>query len=322
MTGGVRTVLAEPEGFSPRALGALGALGPVTSGPFDRARLLDAVATAEVLWVRLAHVIDAEVLAAAPSLRTIVTATTGLDHIDRDAAARHGVTVLSLRGETELLDGISSTAEHTWGLLLALVRRIPWAFDDVRAGNWDRDRFRGRDLDRRRLGVIGCGRLGTKVAAYGVAFGMEVRVHDVVPVTPPPGATVVDGLATLLASSDVVSVHVHLDETTHHLLGDDELAALPPGAVVVNTARGAVIDSRALLDALERGHLGGAAVDVVEGEPDPWHADRALLEAARTRGDLLVTPHVGGATHDAMARTEEHMADKLIHHLETEGACP
>src|SRR6185312_7830256 len=122
------------------------------------------------------------VMDAGKRLRAIVTATTGLDHIDLDEAKRRNIAVLSLRGETEFLESVTATAEHTWALLLALVRKVGPAFDHVRRGDWQRDSFVGRTLSGRTLGIVGYGRLGRMVARYGQAFGMNVLVNDVAPI--------------------------------------------------------------------------------------------------------------------------------------------
>ncbi len=308
----------EPENYSPRARAILDALGEVREGPLTRAALLDALADVDVLIVRLAHQIDAEVLAAAPRLRAIVSATTGLDHIDLDAAARQGVTVLSLKGETEFLRTIPATAEHTWALLLALVRRIPPAFASVLRGEWERDRFKGHDLAGRRLGILGLGRIGEKIARYGQAFGMEVAAYDPFRADWPPSVRRLENMADLLAASEVLSVHVPLNESTVHLLGADELARLPRGALLVNTARGQILDEAALLAALESGHLGGAALDVLWDERGRV-AESPLLAYARQHENLLITPHIGGATYESMAMTEIFMAQKLRRFLQAGG---
>lgn len=300
----------EPENYSPEARAILERLGEVREGPLTRDALLDALPDVNVLIVRLAHQIDAEVLAAAPRLRAIVSATTGLDHIDLKAAAARGVTVLSLRGETEFLRSIPATAEHTWALLLALVRHIPQAFASVVAGEWDRDRFKGHDLAGKRLGILGLGRIGEKIARYGQAFGMTVAAYDPYRKDWPAGVRRFASMPELLANSEVLSVHVPLNEETVHLLGTDELALLPRGALLVNTARGQVLDEGALLAALESGHLAGAALDVLWDERGGVAAS-PLVAYARRHDNLLITPHIGGATYESMAATEIFMARKL-----------
>lgn len=315
----VRILNAEPGGYAPEARALLERCGALTERELDRAGLLAELRGYEVLIVRLAHQIDREVLEAAPRLRAIVSATTGLDHIDLDEAAARGVAVLSLRGETAFLRGVTATAEHTWGLLLALTRRLVPAAAAVARGEWDRDALRGHDLAGQALGIVGLGRIGSMVARYGRAFGMEVAAFDPHRDSWPEGVERRASLEALLPDSRVLTLHVPLAPDTERLVGRRELARLPAGALLVNTSRGAVVDEGALLEALESGHLAGAALDVVPDERDPARRARSpLLAYAARHENLLITPHLGGATHESMAKTEVFMARKLLHHLSTE----
>lgn len=307
---------AEPLHYSEDARRVLQSIGRVDERPLDRANLLSCVPDYDVLIVRLGHQVDRAVIDAGRRLRAIVTATTGLDHIDVPYAEARGIAVLSLRGEVEFLRSIPATAEHTWALLLALVRRIPWAFQSVQDGRWERDPFRGQNLSRRRLGLLGLGRIGSMVARYGLAFGMKVAGYDPATAGEPDGITRCASMAELLGQTDVLSIHVPLNDTTQRLIGRAELALLPPGALLINTSRGAVLDEAALLEALERQALSGAALDVVADEGNRLAAGRqALLVYARTHANLLITPHIGGATLEAMRDTEIFMAEKLKRHL-------
>lgn len=307
-----RVVIAEPLHYSPEARAILATLGPVVEGPFDRPGLIEAVAGARILVVRLGHQIDDEVLAAGEHLELVGSPTTGTDHIDVAAAEARGVRVVSLRGEVEFLSTIRATPEHTWALLLALARKLPAAAASAVAGPWDRDSYRGVELAGRRLGIFGLGRVGRIVATYGQAFGMSVYAHDTEPVSA-PGVTMVGSLADLLKQSDAFLVHVPLDASTQHAIGAAELALLPNGALFVNTARGAVVDEVALVEALRSGHLAGAAVDVLAGEraPDELQASPLLRYATEHPDRAIVTPHIAGATWDSMQRTEVFLAERL-----------
>lgn len=312
----VRILNAEPEGYCDEARTVLRELGELTEEPVPQERLAARARDFEVLIVRLGLRVTEEVLDGARALRAVVTATTGMDHIDVAAAADRGVAVLSLRGETEFLRTIPATAEHTWALLLALVRHLPWAFDDVRNGAWERNRFRGRDLAGRRLGILGLGRIGERIARYGLAFGMTTGAYDPYRQGWLDGVERVATLESLLAWSEVLSVHLPLNDETRGLLGRERLALLPRGALVINTARGAVLDEQALVALLEAAHLGGAAVDVLADEQlrDQLMAN-PIIRYAKAHTNLLVTPHIGGATWDSMGRTEVFMAEKLRHFL-------
>lgn len=233
---------------------------------------------------------------AAGKLSVIVTPTTGHDHIDWEYAASKGIALLSLRGQEDLLDGITATAELAWGLLIGVARNVPWAFDNVKRGDWGRDAFRGRQLSGLTLGILGYGRLGKMMAEYGRAFRMNVIACDVQPFASDFVRQV--SFDELLAASDALSLHVHLTPENRGLIGREALARMKPGAILINTSRGGIVDEAALLDALRSERLAGAGLDVIDGE---WGrvADHPLVRYANEHGRLLITPHIGGVTHDS-----------------------
>lgn len=295
---------------------ALAGVAELVDQPLDRAGLIRELPQYDALCVRFGFRVDRDLLDAGPRLLAVVTATTGVDHIDVAYAEKRGVHVISLRGEREFLATIHATAEHTWGLLLAAVRRIPAATESVRRGQWDRDSFRGTELAGKELGLVGLGRIGSRVARYGNAFGMVVRGYDPAVTAWPDGVQRMSSLRDLLAATDVLSLHVPLDAGTEGMIGASELATLRPRAVVVNTSRGAVLDSAALVAALSDGRVAAAAVDVLTDEHDPGvRARDPLLAYAGSHDNLIVTPHIGGATHESLARTEVHVMGRLADHF-------
>jgi D-3-phosphoglycerate dehydrogenase len=315
----LRILNAEPLDYSAEARRLLGELGTLVEKEGSRAELVKELGDCDVLIVRLRHQIDREMLERAERLKVIVTATTGLDHIDVECARARGITVLSLRGEHDYLRTIRATAEHTWALLLALLRRIVPAFMAVRLGEWNRDAVRGSELYGKRLGIVGLGRIGEMVAGYGQAFGMDVSAYDPLAREWRDHVWRAPTLAKLLARTDVLSLHVPLDAETTGMIGPMELALLPAGAVLINTSRGPLLNEAALVDALGRGHLAGAAVDVLAHEGDAHRrAESPLLAYARLHDNLLITPHIGGATCESMAKTEVFMARKLAKFLATQ----
>jgi len=308
----------EPEGYCNEARAVLAQVGEISNGPLCRRELLERISAYDILIVRLHHQIDREVFEAGKNLKAIVSATTGLDHIDLETAEARNVPVLSLKGEQTFLSSITATAEHTWGMLLALMRRIPEAIDSVQAGLWNRDALKGHDLDGKRLGIVGFGRLGKQVATYGSAFRMRVAAYDPFIDTWPTTVLRKPSLLELLADTDVLTVHVNLHPGVVRLIGRPELAALPSGAVLVNTSRGQILDEAALLDVLVSGRLGGAALDVLADERrQDIRSNNPLLAYAKHHRNLLITPHIGGATHEAMGKTEVFMAQKLTQFLRT-----
>lgn len=278
---------------------------PATPEALARA-LPEADAYFATLEVRLTEAL----LASAPRLKAIATPSTGLDHLDLEAAARRGIAVLGLKDERALLDRITATAELAWALTLSCVRRLPAAFDAARAGCWARDALRGHQLADKTFGIVGCGRLGTMVAEYARAFRMTVLGYDVRAVQL-EGVERVD-FESLLRRADIVSLHVHLTEDTRRLFNRNVIARMKPGSVLINTSRGAIVDEAAVIEALEHGRLAGYGTDVIDGE---WRDDldrHPLICHAREHENCVITPHIGGVTFESQAMALEHAARQLI----------
>jgi D-3-phosphoglycerate dehydrogenase len=301
----------EPQDYSAEAHALLEMAGTVDNGPLSRAALKKSIKNYNVLVVRLGHKIDTEVLSVANNLKIIITATTGLNHIDVDEAEKRGIEILSLKGEREFLDNIHATAEHSFALLLSLIRKIPASACDVHDGKWNRDSFKGKELNGRTIGIIGYGRIGSKVAKYAEAFRMNVIANDILDI---PGVNITD-LNSLLSQSDIVSLHVPYSANTHHMIDRSRFQQMKKGALFINTARGEIVDESALLEALKSGHVAGAALDVLQGENSgkkSWVKNDPLWKYARKNSNLLITPHTGGATYDSMSKTEVFMAHKFL----------
>ena len=219
----------------------------------------------EVLCAPLGFLVDDAKLARCPKLKAICSNTTGVAHIDVAAAEARGITVCALHDEQAFLDHITPTSEHTIGLMMAALRRIPAAHAAAAADRWDRRPWGAPAmLSRLRLsGIVGFGRLGRKVARIAAAMEMAVDHYD--PYVPGGAVSLID----LAGRSDVLSIHGVANEETRGLVSRAVLEALPDGAVVVNTARGELLDVEALLDLLELGRIWAAGLDVVDGEFQP-----------------------------------------------------
>lgn len=261
--------------------------------------LKEALPGAAALIVRSRTTVDAELLDAADALEVIGRAGVGVDNIDVDAATRRGIAVVNAPGGNTL-----STAELTWGLILAAARRIPEADASVRAGRWDRKRLRGAQLHGRTLGVVGAGRIGSAVIRRARAFGLRVLVHDPYLTDERAADLGLDrvSLDRLLERADVVTLHVPLTRSTRGMIGREAIGRMKEGAILVNAARGGLVDEAALAEALEAGTLAGAALDVFQEEPLP--ADSPL----RSAPGLVLTPHVGAATWEARKEVAREIA--------------
>jgi D-3-phosphoglycerate dehydrogenase len=261
----------------------------------------------DALVVRSQTRVDAELLAAAaPRLSVVAVASVGTDRIDLAAAAAASVKVINAPTGSTV-----AAAEHAMALLLALMRRIPSADASVRRGEWDRARYVGAELWHKTLGIIGLGKIGREVARRAAAFEMRVIAHDpfLAPGHLPEHVSALVVLPELLAAADVVTVHVTLTSQTRGLIGAEQISAMKRGAVLVNVARGGLVDEMALAAALHSGHLSGAAVDVFGTEP--MAPDNPLREAPNT----ILTPHLGASTAEAQERAGVEMAERLLEAL-------
>lgn len=302
--------------FTPDARAILSRVGTVTEAVPTQETLAGVLEPHDVVVAGLGLRFDRSIFERARRLDLLATATTGLDHLDCIAAEERGVAIVSLRGETAFLHTITGTAELAWGLVLDLLRGIARASASVRDGAWDREQFRGHELRGKTLGIVGLGRLGTMVARYGTAFGMTVLACDPYvsdDVFARVGTRRTD-LDALLAASDVISLHVHSTPETERMIGAAQLARMQPGAVLVNTSRGELVDERMLIAALDAGTIAGYAADVLADEAafGGSCAASALVAYARTHPNVILTPHIGGMTHESRAATDVCIAEKVV----------
>lgn len=304
-----KILIAEPDGFSRDAIRELAVVGDVVERKLSQDELGPALSDFDVVWVRLNLRVRPEDIRNDVRCRYVVTATTGTDHLDLDAMREAGIKCVSLAGHDDFLKTVTSTSELTIGLILSLVRKIPAAIRSVATGKWDRDSFKGRELKSMTLGIVGYGRLGKSVAGYARAFGMKVLWFDPHQCGSELSEQRAD-LAGVLAESDVVSIHVKLGDETQNMCDAGFFAQMKRDAYFVNTSRGAVVDERALLSALEEGRIAGAALDVVQGEPNV-DAEHHLVRYAIDNDNLIITPHIGGASTDAMRNCEKYLSTYL-----------
>lgn len=307
---------AESEGYSEEAQSILNSCAEVINFTGNRENLLRKAWMVEGLIVRLGFSVDKEFLGAFPSLKFVATPTTGLNHVDIQEIKRQKITLLSLKGEYDFLNGVTATAELAWGLLLSLIRNLQGATQSVKNGCWDRNQFKGRELKGKYLGVIGYGRLGKMVANYGDAFGMKVLINDLNPIY--RGHPNYRALNDLLKNSDVVSIHIPLEADTVNFINKKKLALLKKDALLINTSRGEIIDEAGLFEMLCSGSIAGAALDVISDEPntgDRFLTIPPLIAYAKANNNLLISPHIGGATIDSMKNTEIFMAKKIVNFL-------
>ncbi len=295
---------------------------------------LHEVADEEVADLTIASVfigctVDQEQLDRMPDLKLVCTRSTGYDHIDLEACSERGVTACNVPAYAE-----HTVAEHTFGLMLCLSRKILTAYDRTRGGDFSLEGLAGFDLKDRTLGVVGAGAIGLRVIRIGIAMGMNVLAYDV---NEQPLLSDVMGfeycsLDALLGRSDVVSLHVPLVPATRHLIDREAIDKMKDGALLINTSRGELVETNALLSALSSGKLGGAGLDVIEGEeqlgdeeqmvlPDASRDDLAVAVqryALLRRENVVLTPHMAFYSREALHRLMDVTCNNIVAYIEGE----
>jgi phosphoglycerate dehydrogenase-like enzyme len=297
-------LLNEPDGFPDEALAALKRAGDVhrADAPYP-SELIEAV------FIRLRDHIGAEFHVRHPALKHIVSPTTGLNHIDADYFSTMGVKVLSLQGHAAFLDTIHATAEHTLALTLGLIRRLPAAAQSVARGQWNRYAFKGSELHGKTVMLLGYGRVGRQVHALFEAFGCGIRAYDIDRSKVP--AAIYADLEDGLGIADIVSVHIPLDKSTRGFLSALLLSRIKPGGILINTSRGEVVDQSAMFTMVDKGHLGGIALDVLVDEPTP--VSREVLDIMNRHADrVIITPHIAGFTAESLRAVENFMTELFL----------
>ncbi|MBX3022067.1 MAG: phosphoglycerate dehydrogenase [Bdellovibrionales bacterium] len=258
---------------------------------------------AEVLLIRSRTVIDAHFLKKVPNVKLIVTATSGFDHIDWRETQKRGITAAHTPEANA-----QSTAELTFALLLAWERRLIAAHKNVKSNQWREQLKRPQGLEGHTLGIVGLGRVGSKVARMAHTFGMKVQAYDPYVEESLFAETQAErsGFIELLRTSDYVSLHVPLTKETKHLLNQPTFGEMQHEAILLNTCRGPVVDENDLMTALDDGTIAGAAMDVIEREPPP-HGHRIL-----THPKLLLTPHIGAFTESAWDKSSREAVNKAL----------
>ncbi len=311
----MKILITEPEGYSSEALEiykSIGQLELLSSFNQLDTQILDT----DVLVVKLGLQLNAQLLVKAPHLKYILSPTTGLDHIDLNLAKERGIHIISLKGEQDFLGSIPSTAEHSFALLMATIRNIPKAYNDVLEGKWNRKAFIGHNLSNMSLGILGLGRVGNQVATYARAFGMKVSAFD------PSNKYFKDWIhraespEQLFSENKVLSLHIPYDEDNHHFVNKDLLSCLPHDSILINTSRGGVWDEATVASFMKGGRIKALATDVLYMEhSEELRAQNPLIGLANEGYPIIITPHISGATFESMARTEVFIANKFSNYL-------
>ncbi|NJD98462.1 hydroxyacid dehydrogenase [Thermococcus sp. LS1] len=269
----------------------------------DENKLIELAKDVEAIIVRSKPKVTRKVIEAAPKFKVIGRAGVGLDNIDLEAAKERGIKVVNSPAASS-----RSVAELTVALMFAVARKIAFADRKMREGVWAKKQCMGIELEGKTIGIVGFGRIGYNVAKIAKALGMNVLLYD--PYPNEERAKEVGGkfvsLEELLKESDVVTLHVPLIDATYHLINEERLKLMKPTAIIINAARGAVIDTEALVKALEEGWIAGAGLDVFEEEPLPEGHPLTKFD------NVVLTPHIGASTVEAQMRAGVQVAEQIV----------
>ena len=305
----MRIGILEPYNFSARALSLLRHRGDVSS--FDGENLDSFIHDKDILFARLKYYLGPTFFEKAKRLKVICSPTTGLNHIDMNETDRKGIKILSLKGQRNFLMNIRATPEHAFGLIIALLRNYKDAFLNSRNRIWDREKFIGREIYKNTFGIIGLGRVGILLAKYLTAFEGKVFFYDKKKAIPvPAGVKRARSLPDLVRRSNVIVLCAAYEGER---VIDKKMIDLMKDRYFVNIARGELVDERYLISKIKQGHFRGAALDVITDEMR--QNDLSKLLPLAEKFNLIITPHIGGATVDSMQKTEEWMAHWLIESL-------
>jgi D-3-phosphoglycerate dehydrogenase / 2-oxoglutarate reductase len=300
--------------FAPKAREILNQLGDVDYRNVTQEEFSGIVENYDIVVAGLTPVFNKEILDKAKKLKIIAIPATSLENVDVEYAANKGVAVISLMGEREFLDTITGVAELAVGLMIDLMRFTPWSFDSVKRNEWLRENFRGHNVYKKTIGIVGMGRLGTLMAKYCRAFNMDVVFYD-----PYVEKSLVADCKKvtfdeLLSQSDIISIHATLTKETHHMFNGNAFSKMKAGVYIINTARGQLIDEPVLLGALMAGNIAGFAADVLADElafDGRGFKEYPLVDYAKTHENVIIVPHTGGMTHESRENTDVFIASKL-----------
>lgn len=302
--------ILEAREFSKNAFAKLSKIGRVEL--FDSQCLAEFLENKEILFIRLDYFIDDGFLEKSKKLKYICTPTTGLNHIDLKTCKEKNIEIISLKGEYDFLSTIRATPEHTFGLVIALLRNYKEAFLNENNVAWNREKYRGYELYKNKVGIIGLGRVGKILTKYLRAFDVDVYFYDINNLIEDTYAQKTFSITELIETSKIIILSASYTADNHAFF-DSKYIDLLHNKFFINTARGELLDESYLLDKLQEDYFKGVALDVIQNE-QAQNSLQELLTLTQTR-NLIITPHIAGATYSSMHRTEEFIANKLINKL-------
>ncbi len=298
--------ILETKDFSAKALNKLSKIGNVNL--FDNIDLDNFLNNQEVLFVRLEYHINKSFLDKGKSLKYICTPTTGLNHIDLKECEKRKIKIISLKGEYDFLSTIRATPEHTFGLVLSLLRNYKEAFLSKNNREWNREKYKGFELYENSVGIIGFGRVGKVLSEYFKAFNSKVYFYDIDDSEEINNTIKLNSISKVIKKSNIVILSVSYSPKNHKFF-DKEYIDLLENKYFINTARGELVNEEYLIEKINDDFFAGVAVDVIKDEQSNNNLDK-ILELTKNR-NFIITPHIAGATYSSMNRTEEFIVKKM-----------
>ncbi len=295
------------------AVKAFDDIGKMNTLPQDYDKVFNVIDQYDAYLASLPVRIDSNMVARASKLKVIGTPSTGTDHLDLLSIEKAGIKVFDISKEYALINSFTATSELAFALILDLNRKTFQARESVIKGEWSREIFSGFQLSGKKLGILGLGRLGKISAKIGLGFNMQVIACDP-NIDHYPNVELVD-FNTLLESSDILTVHVHLNDETRNIVDADAINKMKKNAILINTSRGGLVDESALLEALKSNKIKGAGLDVIDGEWMPDVSIHPLVDYAKNNENIIILPHIGGATIESIIEARIFIINKVANYL-------
>ena len=304
--------ILESDNFSEFAINQLRQFGNVSK--FNNQDIEEFISDKHILFVRLKYFIGADLLKSAPNLLYICSPTTGLNHIDIEYCISKNIKIISLKGENDFLKNIKATPEHTLGLIIALYRNYSRAFQNTNNINWNRENYRGNEINGSKIGFIGLGRVAKIVSQYLKAMGAQLAYFDINNnVIPDSSEIKFNSIKELVSWSDCIVLTASFIPE-NGVIVNNEIFDLMKDKYFVNTARAELTQENYMIQKIEQTHFKGIAVDVITKEQSEDNQLLTLIKASQNK-NVIITPHIGGATFDSMKKTEDFITHKLINQM-------
>ena len=275
----------------------------------------------DVILVKFSIKFDEKVIDRCKKLKYILCPATGVDHINVDYCKSRGISIISLFNETEFLNNVHSSAEHTWALLMSSYKNVINSFDfTIEHQKWERNRFQTRDLFGKKIGIVGYGRNGRKIARYAAAFGMEIFVYDQLKINTQDESIQIQQvtLENLFAKSNIIILSISLNDQTKNLINNEILSNITTNCYLINTSRGEIVNEDSIINALSNGKLTYYATDVLTNEyQDNFLQHSKIFQYCKKNKNILITPHIAGSNLDSWEKTDNFVLDKLLKIIES-----